>query len=56
MATKSGLDYNSTFLGISSPNATDFFTKFQSDNTTLYNYLLDNPNATQHALIFISGM
>jgi len=53
VALLNNLDFDSHFSTISPPqNSNLTLDGLKADNATLYNYMINNPNMTQHAIIF----
>jgi len=53
VAEINGMDFESSFVAMGSGNLT--LDGLIADNATIYNYVVDNPNVTQHAVIFPAG-
>ena len=50
VAENNGLEYRTTFMEVANN------VSFDLDNSTIFDYILQHPNSTQHALIFLSGI
>lgn len=48
-----GVDFDTSYLAMG--NGVEQMSSFMHDNHTIYEYFLDNPNTTQHAIIFTSA-